>query len=58
MVPPGGMSTSSARLRMASDQNLRIFPWRRASTLLSRIQVWLKPIEQCGGTSVAPVFSL
>jgi hypothetical protein len=21
-------------------------------------QVWLKPIEQCGGTSVAPVFSL
>ena len=29
-----------------------------ASTLLSSTQVWLKPIEQCGGTSCSPVLAL
>ena len=35
------------------DQSRRISALATGSTLLSSTQVWLKPIEQCGGTSVA-----
>src|ERR1700681_2358969 len=57
IVQPGGISTSSDALRTASGSKPPYFSLATGRTLLSRTQVWLKPIEQCGGTSVAPVFA-
>src|SRR5262245_22748593 len=55
MVPPGGMSTSSAALRTASASKPPYFSLATGSTLLSRTQVWLKPIEQVGGAGLGLV---
>src|SRR5256885_1747277 len=49
MVPPAGMSTSSAALRTASASKPPYLSLATGSTLLRSTQVWLKPIEQRGG---------
>jgi hypothetical protein len=50
-------SASRAALRMALGIETAVLLLGDGQHLVEQ-QVWLKPIEQCGGTSVAPVFSL
>ena len=51
MVPPTGMSVSSAAWRSASASTPPYFLIARGSTSVKKIHDWLKPIDTCGGTS-------